>query len=286
VLPQLKERGSRRWYVNGHGQTFAVVDGAGKFRMGSPLDEPERDSDEPPHSQEITNRFAIATKEVTRGQFQEFLRENPQFDLNRNDLEKYSPEVNGPRIFVTWFGAAAYCNWLSKIEGLPMEQWCYSPNAKGEYANGMTIASDSLRRTGYRLPTEAEWEWACRAGASTSRYYGFSTALLGSYAWYAKNIGDPPHPQRCGQLLPNDLGLFDMLGNVSEWCQESYNPYELGAVNGASGDIAEGPDSPPRVHRGGGFDNRPGFARSADRTMGRLTDLSGDVGFRPARTMP
>ena len=254
--------------------------------MGSPPEEPERDSDEILHPQEIPNRFAIAVKEVTREQFHRFLRDNPQFDLNRNDLGTYSPEVSGPRIFVTWFGAAAYCNWLSKMEGLPIDQWCYSPNAKGEYASGMTIPADFLRRTGYRLPTEAEWECACRAGASTSRYFGSSAALLERYAWYAKKLGDPPHPQRCGELLPNDLGLFDMLGNVSEWCQEAYVPYQLSGTYGTGGEVTDGPESPPRAHRGGGYDNRRRFARSADRTMGRLSDLAGDVGFRPARTMP
>ena len=111
--------------------------------------------------------------------------------------------------------AAHYCNWLSEQEGLPRDQWCYVPNEAGEYAEGMTIPADVLERTGYRLPTEAEWEYACRAGAVTSRYYGASTDLLGAYAWYQANSKD--HAWACGSLLPNDLGLFDMLGNQFEW---------------------------------------------------------------------
>ena len=82
----------------------------------------------------------------------------------------------------------------------------------------MTIPADVLKRTGYRLPTEAEWEYACRAGTVTSRYYGVSVELLGKYAWYQANSQDHAWPG--GSLLPNDLGLFDMLGNVFEWVQD------------------------------------------------------------------
>ena len=102
---------------------------------------------------------------------------------------------------------------------MPKDQWCYLPNEAGAYDEGMTIPADVLQRTGYRLPTEAEWEYACRAGAVTSRYYGHSIDLLGAYAWYQANSKE--HAWPCGSLLPNDLGLFDMLGNVYEWCQDS-----------------------------------------------------------------
>ena len=85
----------------------------------------------------------------------------------------------------------------------------------------MTIPADVLERTGYRLPTEAEWEYACRSGTITSRYYGHSIDLLGAYARYQANSHE--HAWSCGSLLPNDLGLFDMLGNEFEWCQDSMN---------------------------------------------------------------
>ena len=83
----------------------------------------------------------------------------------------------------------------------------------------MTVPADVLRRTGYRLPTEAEWEYACRSGTTTSRYYGASIELMGRYARYQANSHE--HAWACGSLLPNDLGLFDMLGNQFEWVHDS-----------------------------------------------------------------
>ena len=223
---KLKDWGDRRWFVNGQGQTFAVIEGPVEFRMGSPPTEPERIAgNETPRRMVIPRRFAIAAKEVTVEQFQRFLKlaniTIDRYQVPPSFLNKYSPDPDGPWIGPDWYTAAHYCNWLSEQEGLPKDQWCYLPNEAGAYAEGMSIPADVLERTGYRLPTEAEWEYACRAGAVTSRYYGHSIDLLEQYAWYQANSKE--HAWTCGSLLPNDLGLFDMLGNVFEWCQDGVN---------------------------------------------------------------
>ena len=220
-LSKLKDRGDRRWFVNSQGQTFAVIEGPVEFRMGSPPTDTERFSEEILHRRIIPRRFAIATQEVTVEQYQEFVKENPAHDHADND--RYSPDPKGPMNGMSWYHAAAYCNWLSRKENLPE---CYEPNDQGQFAEGMTIRADALSRTGYRLPTEAEWEYACRSGTGTSRYYGVSVNMLGRYAWFLAT--SPDRAQPCGSLLPNDLGLFDMLGNVYEWCQERALSYEPG----------------------------------------------------------
>jgi formylglycine-generating enzyme required for sulfatase activity len=267
-----KDQRDHRWYVNRRGQTFVIIEGPVKFSMGSPPAEPQ---------QTIPRCFAIATKEVTLAQYQEFAREYPQFALSEASIKEEGLEPDRAMTGVSWYIATAYCNWLSEREGIhDKDQWCYLPNKKGEYGTGMTIPANALQRQGYRLPTEAEWEYACRAGTLTSRYYGSAEVLLKHYAWYEKNSGQPNRVQPCGRMLPNDVGLFDLMGNAWEWCQDRYivNP---GKANTSIGDII---DDASRVLRGGSFSFSPAFLRSAYSNWDAPASRYRNNGFRLART--
>ena len=170
---------------------------------------------------------------------------------------------------------------------MPKDQWCYLPNEAGAYAEGMSIPADVLQRTGYRLPTEAEWEYACRAGTVTSRYYGNSIDLLDAYAWYQAN--SKVHAWPCGSLLPNDLGLFDMLGNVNEWCQDRPDAYwktKKGLKHDSLYSTAYVYPQSGRVRRGGCYLYPADIIRSAERSGYPAALGIVYLGFRPARTCP
>ena len=240
---------------------------------------------ETPRRLVIPRRFAIAAKEVTVEQWQRFERTHAQHGLPPSFVKQYSPDPDGPMIGFTWYIAAEYCNWLSEQEGLPRDQWCYLPNESGAYAEGMTIPADVLDRTGYRLPTEAEWEYACRSGTVTSYYFGLSIELLDKYAWYQANSKE--HAWSCGSLLPNDLGLFDMLGNEFEWVQDSIRR-SMRERRGLFSDrinISEYiNEKTPRLLRGGAFGDPPANVRSAYRLGHAPANRNLYNGFRPART--
>jgi len=288
-----KEKDWGQWYVNGQGQTMVVIPEPLEFLMGSPLSEAWREGGaqgklERQHQKRIRRSFAIAAREVTVEQFLRFRKEHVY-------NKQYSPTGDCPANSVRWYDAAAYCNWLSKEEGIPEDEWCYLPNERGEYAEGMRLAAGYLSKTGYRLPSEAEWEYSCRARALTSRYYGEGEELLGKYVWYTKNSQDRALlPGKLGELgvpggrlKPNDFGLFDMLGNALEWCQESFAYYplvEIGKVVEDIEDESEVKDNVLRVFRGGSFGVPVWSARSANRLRNVPTDGYSYGGFRPART--
>ena len=126
--------------------------------------------------------------------------------------------------------------------------------------------------------------WANRL---TSRYYGRSVELLEKYAWYSQNSQD--RAWSCGQLLPNELGLFDMLGNMHEWCQVQYYPYPEGEVNATTDDsniLLSINEKCPRLFRGGSFIHPPANVRSASRHRYAPANRSASLGFRPSRTYP
>jgi eukaryotic-like serine/threonine-protein kinase len=149
----------------------------------------------------------------------------------------------------------------------------------------MRIRADALKCNGYRLPTEAEWEYVCRAGTRTSRYYGNSPSLLRRYAWFVDYGEELLQP--CGSLMPNDLGMFDMLGNTYEWCMGRALDYEPDQHNRLPDKIDEAEivlDSNSRVIRGGSFADRPEESRSAYRDRESPKNRYMTYGFRPART--
>jgi formylglycine-generating enzyme required for sulfatase activity len=155
---------------------------------------------------------------------------------------------------------------------------CYPSFA--EIKPGMKMPSDWKNRTGYRLPTEAEWEYACRSGVSASRFWGEGATLSLEYAWFLQNSSNRAHP--VGQLKPNNFGLFDMLGNVAERCHDIYGPYAADAA-GAS-DLAIN-ESPGRVMRGGNFGDIDANIRSARRYANGPLEQWALLGFRPVRTV-
>ncbi|HUY31243.1 MAG TPA: SUMF1/EgtB/PvdO family nonheme iron enzyme, partial [Pirellulales bacterium] len=207
----------RQWYLTKEGaQTLVIVRPEGDFLMGSPVAEAKRlggpsGKEELRHRRRIGRAYAIGAHEVTVEQFERFRAEH-EFDRT------ISREPDAPANQVNWYDAAAFCNWLSEREEIPRDQWCYDPDQP--FAEGMRLYPNYLQRAGYRLPSEAEWEYACRAGATTARYFGETERLLGEYAWFTRNSQDR-WMLPVGSLKPNDWGLFDAYGNALEWCRDA-----------------------------------------------------------------
>jgi formylglycine-generating enzyme required for sulfatase activity len=262
--------GQRRWYLNRQGQTMVLVPRPGEFWMGEGTER---------HRHRINRSFALAAKEVTVDQFRRF-REGHWLTMENARSKDW------PITFVSWYDAVAYCNWLSEQEGIPKEQWCYLPNKAGQYDDEMKMAPNYLRRTGYRLPTEAEWEYGCRAGAETAFSCGEAEELVAEYAWYSGNSANNLH--RVGLRKPNDLGLFDMHGNVWEWTQNTFKEY-VKQTHAQAVDDTEDPhtisSNDRRVLRGGSFDTPAVVVRSANRIWDVASDRIFNAGFRPARTI-
>ncbi|HET6881413.1 MAG TPA: SUMF1/EgtB/PvdO family nonheme iron enzyme [Pirellulales bacterium] len=260
---------SREWFVNSQGQTFAVINGPVEFLMGDTVGDKPVTTD--PTSVTLSHRFALATHEVTVEQFQRF--RSAQI-VNAS----LAPKPDCPMTVLSWYDAAAYCNWLSEREGIPADQRCYEPNEQHEYAAGMKIAADYLRRTGYRLPTEAEWEFACRANTTSGFGFGEPEELVKNYAWYMANSESRLWP--VGMKMPNSLGMFDMHGSAWEWCQSVWNT----APNGPSDVTVQ--DSDRRVLRGGSFNLLAATLRSSLHFNIAPSSHHYDYGFRPVRTLP
>jgi formylglycine-generating enzyme required for sulfatase activity len=278
------------WWVSPQGQTFTLIPGPVEFAMGSPADEPGRYGGvESLHRRRIGRSFALAAKLVTVRQFQEFLKRNPE--VKHNYLEAYSPDPDGPILSVTWFEAAQYCRWLSEQEGIPEDQMCYPPVAEIEACKtgprALVLPADCLHRSGYRLPTEAEWEYGCRAGADTRYFCGSEEGTLSRYAWYVHNSRDRTWP--VGQKRPNDLGLFDTHGNAWQWCHEIWLAAPMPDPDSIVEDREQGvlwAAQGSRPLRGGSFSDLPRNARCAVRFERFASQRIVSHGLRLARTLP
>lgn len=274
--------GNRNWYRTITSEDTFVVLGPAEFSMGSPIHESERyggsrGTFESLHRRKIEYRFAIASKETTVEQFQRF-RANHYFN------RPYSRELDAPANRITWFDAVAYCNWLSQSEGLPPEELCYEINPKDP--EDVIVPSDILRRIGYRLPTEAEWEFACRSNSITARPFGETKELLSRYAWYTDNNSGTDKAISVGSLRPNDFGLFDLLGNIYEWNQDTSldYPYAIRSLIGSRLRYGKADLTQERSVRGGSFNSRPLNIRSSYRSQSVPTNNHDLNGIRPSRT--
>jgi formylglycine-generating enzyme required for sulfatase activity len=224
------------------GAKFVLIP-AGTFAMGSPSNEPGRGSDETLHQVTISKPFYIQTTELTQGQWQKVMGSNPS----------YFKDCGGdcPVERVSWNDVQDFIRKLNKMEGIDK----------------------------YRLPTEAEWEYAARSGGKVEEYAGTnSESALGDYAWYNANSGSKTHT--VGQKLPNSLGLYDMSGNVWEWVQDWYGDYLPGSVTDPVG-----PSSGSyRVFRGGSWLSHALLCRATSRNNSAPELRRYLLGFRLVKT--
>jgi formylglycine-generating enzyme required for sulfatase activity len=223
----------------------------GTFTMGSPSNEPERFSDEGPQHQVTVSAFYMGKYQVTQAEYQSVMGTNPSYFKGSNlPIEK-----------VSWYDAADFCNRLSQSEGL-------TPVYSG---SGSDITCN-WNANGYRLPTEAEWEYACRAGTTTP--YSTGNNITTSQANY--NSGSTT---TVGSFAPNPWGLYDMHGNVWEWCWDWYGSYSSGAQNNPHGAVS----GDVRVARGGSWNYSGQYLRSAYRVHYYPSSGLTNFGFRLVR---
>jgi len=217
----------------------------GTFQMGSPPSENEAQDNERQHEVTLTRDYYLGAFEVTQAQYEKVMGKNPSYFQGDQVAERHPQtrrvikEVdssNHPVEQVSWKDAVEFCR---KLSDLPEEK------AAGRV---------------YRLPTEAEWEYACRAGSKSAYSFGESSKSLGDYAWFGGNSNGQTHP--VGEKKANAWGLYDMHGNVWEWCSDWYGDYPKGAVSDPVG-IREGSN---RVFRGGCWGNEAACCRSAYRS--------------------
>ncbi len=243
-------------FVNSIGMTLKLIP-AGEFQMGSPAKGSYEMNELPQHKVVISRPFYLGIYPVTQGEYEKVMNKNPSSNSGNDRL----PVEN-----VSWFDAVDFCNAQSAIEGLPA---FYRIKPK-------MVEVPDWSSAGYRLPTEAEWEYACRAGTTTRFSCGDKQNLLKEYAWFRMNAKKTIHP--VGELKPNAFGLHDMHGNVVEWCWDGFDSdyYSKSPINDP-----RGPEQPAwRMFRGGTVLHPGQFVRSATRFLTSPDRLGTFMGFR------
>ena len=260
---------------------FVLVE-AGTFKMGS---SDGSDDNKPVHQVTIKKDFYMGKYEVTQAEYEKYCSYTGSISPN----SRMGDGDNYPVYSVSWYDALVYCNKRSIAEGLTP---CYSINNSTDPEEWGTVPTEwddplcdtwdsvicNWTANGYRLPTEAEWEYAARAGDNTVdslTYSGTSDVnKLGDYAWYMDNSNKTTH--EVGTKLPNAFGLYDMSGNVSEWC---WNWWSYGYDTEAE----EGGVWSGRVGRGGFAFISSDYCAVSDRYHSSPRHCNGDLGFRVVR---
>lgn len=263
----------RNWFVDSQGHTFSIVHGPVEFARGVKGSNTGLNF-EPLHRSRIPRSFAVATHEVTIEQFERF--------KVIKDHELTSGETRQcPMANLRYDSALRYCRWLSEQAGISESEMCYkAPDGRNKE---LTPYPDYLSRTGYRLPTSAEWEYACRAGTTTLRHFSESAEFSDFYECTLSNSDCRRFP--VGRLKPNDLGFFDMLGNVQEFTPDKVTKRPL-TPDMLVADVGGGLDSTSnlRILRGSHF--RSGTASAVSSVKQETLPYSMIwIGFRPARTV-
>jgi len=246
----------------------------GRFYRGShDSDEYLRNNEHPQHKVIIPHNLFFGVYPVTQKQFQELMEYNPSIATENEDCP-----VEG----VTWFSAVEFCNKMSEAESLSPY---YALKAVRKRANGSIEGAKVtiLGGDGFRLPTEAEWEYACRAGSVSPWCFGDQVLDVGNYAWYYDNSSMETHP--VGQRKPNSWGLFDMHGNVMEWCYDWYNELHYQQFAEEEAENPTGPDDgTAKVLRGGAWQFGAEATRCAYRNSSTPDAVAAVIGFRVCRT--